>query len=424
MHMPSRPSLTVNSPFCFVTTLQWKEGDPEPNSSWKNFYRMSPCVPVDYPTVEAALKLASAPPTHHARRPLLARQRKSIRVLLRPGTYPLAEGIHVQAPAGVAVSVESIVLPPTIRWYRSLAAPPTVPAPREEQAPTTRRVPPHRSIFQRLRCSVGARQDRLGEEPTEHSSSDEEGVAATWQWEEETYLPLVPLVPPTRATLVMRSRRTNEPMVRVRQGQIILVDIDLEHSCHGTDIWNGNAAIQIQPPVPEAEDQVLRRDLRPRASLTRCRVKSKTGRGVVNIDGGHVDVVSCFIGGCAATGLYVGGPGSSATVQYTDVYNNGRGNPRRRGIARGHSGVYLEQGVAVLDDCLVAANTLTGISAVSSEKAFLTLRRSTVAQNGTNEMELPPLGTVARRESVLEDNALVTTESMARASRSGLWKAV
>jgi hypothetical protein len=190
------------------------------------------------------------------------------------------------------------------------------------------------------------------------------------------------------------------------------------------DIWNGNAAIQIQPPLAENEEVVLPRALRPRASMARCRVKSKTGRGVVNIDGGHVDLDACFIGGCAATGLYVGGPGSSATVRYTDVYNNGRGNPRRRGIARGHSGVYLEQGRAVLDDCLVAANTLTGISAVSYEKAFLTLRRSTVAQNGTNEMELPPLGTTARRESVLEDNALTTNESMQVASRSGLWKSV
>ena len=134
-----------------------------------------------------------------------------------------------------------------------------------------------------------------------------------------------------------------------------------------------------------------------------------------------MDVNSCFIAGCAATGLYVGGPGSSASVHRTDVYHNGRGNPRRRGIARGHSGVYLEQGKATLDDCLVAANTLTGISAVSYEKAFLTLKNSTVAQNGTHQMELPPLGTNARSQSFIDNNDLEASQLQ---SRSGLWKSV
>ena len=405
------------------TFLQWNEGDAEPES-WKEFYRMSPCIPVDYPTVEAALQLAAAP----ARRLQMQnnnRQIRSVRILLRPGSYHLTEGIHVQAPPDVSVTVESIVLPENCRWYRS-----TAPLPPQEEAPPAPAVhrAPARSLFQMLRCA--SRQDFLGgramEEPTETSSmsGDDEGSNSNWQMSmnDSVDYPIVQVVPPKRATMVLRSRRNNEPMIRVRQGQVHLKNVDLEHSCMGLDIWNGNAAVQIQPhPSEEEEPSPLPPALRPRASLTNCRVKSRSGRGVVNIDGGHVDVKSCFIAGCAATGLYVGGPGSSAHVENTDVYSNGRGNPRRRGIARGHSGVYLEQGKATLHNCLVANNTLTGISAVSYEKAFLTLTDSIVSQNGTHQMELPPLGTPARNQCVIENNDLQATHLV---SRSGLWKSV
>ena len=380
---------------------------------------MSPCVPVDYPSVEAAMRLANAPSS--SRRPQPPRQVRSIRILLRPGVYHLSEGLHIQCPRHVSVTVESIALPENVRWYRSTAPPPPAEeAPPAAAAPT--RSPVTRSLFQMLRCAT--RNDfAIGgmEEPTENCSESDEGSHSNWQGDEEAY-PVVPVVPPKRATMVMRSKRNNEPMVRVRQGQVNLKNIDLEHSCYGLDIWNGNAAVQVQPYRSEDEEPApLPAALRPHATLENCRIQSKSGRGVVNIDGGHVDVNSCFIAGCAATGLYVGGPGSSAAVHRTDVYHNGRGNPRRRGIARGHSGVYLEQGKATLDDCLVAANTLTGISAVSYDKAFLTLTNSTVAQNGTHQMELPPLGTNARSQSFIDNNDL---EAEQLQSRSGLWKSV
>jgi len=394
---------------------KWKEGDEEPES-WKTFYRMSPCVPVDYPTVEAALRLANAPTS--SRRPQPTRQARTVRVLLRPGTYHLVEGINVHALPGVSITVESITLPPTCRWYRSTAPPaPKEEAPERALSPRARNPP--RSLFQLFRCASRNNFPTLTEEPTENCSVSEEGSNSNWMIED---YPVIPIVPPKRAAIIMRSRRNNEPMVRVRQGQINLKNLDLTHSCHGTDIWNGNAAVQVQPhPTEEEEPTPLPDHIRPRAALTNCRVKSTSGRGVVNIDGGHLDVDSCFIGGCAATGLYVGGPGSSAMVQRTDVYNNGRGNTRRRGIARGHSGVYLEQGTATLDNCLVAANTLTGITAVSQDKAFLTLTQSTIAQNGTNQMELPPLGSAARSKCVIEENDIGATELR---SRSGLWKSV
>lgn len=380
---------------------------------------MSPCVPVDYPDLESALRLAAPRPS---RRPQQNRQVRSVRVLLRPGSYHLTEGIHVHSPPGVSVSVESIRLPSAVRWYRSNA-----PTPPQREA-LERALPQRtssRTLFQMLRCA--SRLDFSGngaaEEPTENCSESDDASNSVWNLDEDSPYEMVAVVPPTRAMVSLRSRRMNEPMFRVRQGKVLLKNLDLDHSCYGTDIWNGCAAIQVQPPPSEEEEpEPLSPLLRPRASINGCRIKSRSGRGVVNIDGGHVDVDSCFIAGCAATGLYVGGPGSSAYVERTDVFKNGRGNPRRRGIARGHSGVYLEQGKATLHNCMVAGNTLTGISSVSHEKAFLTLTDSTVAQNGTNQMELPPLGTPARNQSVIDNNQLDRDAHLV--SRSGLMKAV
>lgn len=58
----------------------------------------------------------------------------------------------------------------------------------------------------------------------------------------------------TRALLKSSStRRYNEPLIRVLRGKLISQKVELEHSCLGTDIWNGNAVIQIQPICMELE---------------------------------------------------------------------------------------------------------------------------------------------------------------------------
>ena len=122
---------------------------------------------------------------------------------------------------------------------------------------------------------------------------------------------------------------------------------------------------------------------------------------------------------CAATGIYVGGPGSRANIEATDVVRNGNGNTRaRRGIPRGHSGVYLEQGNARIFDCNISNNSLTGISAVSPDNAILNLEETDLVQNGTFQLEMPPLGSIARRESITQDNRLAAF-GLTRA-RSGL----
>lgn len=98
---------------------------------------------------------------------------------------------------------------------------------------------------------------------------------------------------------------------------------------------------------------------------------------------------------------------------------NGNGNSRhRRGIARGHSGIYLEQGHAHIKDCNVSQNSLTGISAVSSENAILNLEESDLVANGTFQLEMPAVGTTARRQSFTNNNNFLQS-GFAR-SRSGL----
>jgi hypothetical protein len=106
-------------------------------------------------------------------------------------------------------------------------------------------------------------------------------------------------------------------------------------------------------------------------------------------------------------------------IEHTDVVRNGNGNTQhRRGIARGHSGIYLEQGHALINDCNVSMNSLTGISAVSPENAILALEESDLVSNGTFQLEMPAVGTVAYRQSSTQNNHFSST-GLPR-SRSGL----
>jgi hypothetical protein len=174
-----------------------------------------------------------------------------------------------------------------------------------------------------------------------------------------------------RATLVLTTRRHNEPLLRIRQGSFTIRNIDLKHGSLGNgklivmqyrrretrqsisdshlvrflqffvipllDIWNGNSAIQIQPTL--GIDNNPFRTPAPTVTLDGVGVTSSSGRGVVNIDGGHLKISNSYIHDCAATGIYVGGSGSRATIEQSDVIHNGKGNTRnRRGIAAGHSG--------------------------------------------------------------------------------------
>jgi hypothetical protein len=120
-------------------------------------------------------------------------------------------------------------------------------------------------------------------------------------------------------------------------------------------------------------------------------------------------------------------------LQDSDIVRNGVGNHhptttghRRggggRGIARGHSGVYLEQGSARIDNCNISENTLTGISSVSPDNAILHLTDTSLVGNGTFQLELPSVGSNARDQSRLDNNQM-STQGSGRV-RSGLLPAV
>jgi hypothetical protein len=396
----------------FYLLFQWKQGDAVPES-WRDFYRFNPCVPVDYPSINSAFSMVR---THRME------QTHSIRVLLRPGKYYLREAITIQAPSTVHVEIETMELPASIKT--------TVEPSMEVEISSRRRS--STSLRNILSCrSVEVEEPEIEDVPLEFPEAPPNSMLAN-------------PTAPRRATLILRTRRLNEPLVRVRQGCCTIRNVELRHICNGigkfslvdkqsmkcscasahtvyllhVDIWNGNAAVQIQPPVGP-DDQPLILLPAPTCVLDGVEISSSSGRGIVNIDGGQVTIRKCYVHDCAATGIYVGGPGSRAAIEETDVVRNGNGNSlHRRGIARGHSGIYLEQGRADIKNCNVSKNSLTGISAVSPDNAFLNLSMSDLVANGTYQLEMPAVGTLAHRESVTQNNNLATV-GRAR-SRSGL----
>lgn len=370
---------------------------------------------MDYPDVAAAFALVKSARMEQVR---------SIRVLLRPGRYILRDAIHIQAPSAVHVEVETMEMPESFH--------PAVEAPAETTTEPARRRKSSKSLRNILAC-----RNIEVEEPEEEPAP-------------EFVEPMSSILPSAkRAKLVLRTRRHNEPIVRVRQGMCTLRNLELCHISHGIgklgigkkqrrrllvhtfwsltslfnflepkDIWNGNAAVQIQPPVGP-DDQPMLVVPAPTAILERVEITSASGRGIVNIDGGRVTIKNCYVHDCAATGIYVGGPGSRAQIERTDVVRNGNGNTQhRRGIARGHSGIYLEQGHAQINDCNISLNSLTGISAVSPENAILDLERSDLVSNGSVQLEMPHAGTPAHTRSSTTDNNLSPTGNPR--SRSGL----
>jgi hypothetical protein len=315
-------------------------------------------------------------------------QRRNIRILLRPGEYFMKEAIVIQAVGErTTVSIETMEMPqfdPILKNETDEDAPPTAFADRNSPSPAKRMLQRASSMASRLSCrSSSMVQDEI------LLSSDEESESKSGR---------VPL----RAVLISKSRRQNEPLLRVRQGTLRMDNIGLVHYSNGIDIWNGNAAIQIQPAMGSDDRPVA---TRPIAHLHRVDVTSRSGRGIVNMDGGVCTIRRCYVHDCAATGIYVGGPGSRAVIELTDVTQNGNGNRTRRGgIAPGHSGIYLEQGRAVVRDCNISQNSLTGISAISQDNAILSLEQSDLVANGAVQLEMPPNGSLSHRRSLTRDN--------------------
>ncbi|KAL3942681.1 MAG: hypothetical protein SGBAC_003165 [Bacillariaceae sp.] len=332
---------------------------------WKDYYRYNPCVPVDFPSINRALASVTTHKHLHNR---------SIRVLLRPGRYILKETITVEANHEVNVTIETMDLPESFNHF--------IECPKDEKPNKLKK-----SLLKLLSCRTVDADDEDEPPPEFPEPSSELGLVLGKE----------------RAVLTLRCKKHNQPVVKVRRGSCILRNLELRHITYGIDIWNGNAAIQIQPPMSPDEQPIPVAPM-PTAVLDHVDITSESGRGVVNIDGGNLTLRNCYIHDCAATGVYVGAAASKLTLQNTDVVRNGNGNRQhRRGIARGHSGIYLEQGLAEITNSSISQNSLTGISAVSPVNAILHLSESELVSNGSTQLEMPDIGTQAQRNSCTRD---------------------
>eukprot|EP00522_Entomoneis_paludosa_P015589 CAMPEP_0172446726 /NCGR_PEP_ID=MMETSP1065-20121228/6265_1 /TAXON_ID=265537 /ORGANISM="Amphiprora paludosa, Strain CCMP125" /LENGTH=670 /DNA_ID=CAMNT_0013197915 /DNA_START=9 /DNA_END=2021 /DNA_ORIENTATION=+ len=345
---------------------KWKPGDEEP-SSWKEFYINNPCVPVDYKSIHGVLQ---------------AHPEQNVHIWMRPGRYYLKESLDIGHSPQQKFSISTMKLPDNV----FLSPADLIDRTGGSATSSPRRKRRGQGIMKFIMCTAASYNDAAVEDESVCSEISElDGSSLLFPVPQRA----------TRATLVLRTRKQNEPVFRVRQGHFNATNLNIEHYSGGSDIWNGNAAIQIQPPQPDQEGPPppLRRDLLPVAQLTGLRVTSRTGRGVVTIDGGQLTCTQTRVYDCAATGIYVGGRGTRARVVETDVLRCGLGSRsssrRNAGIARGHSGVYLEQGVVDIIDCNVSNNTLTGITAVSNENSTLNLTDSDLLGNGSFQLEIP-----------------------------------
>ena len=407
------------------------EGDDIPHS-WFQLYKNNPCVPIDYDTVDAAFDSISSGPrveviennVHHYYR----EQRITSRILVHPGPYFLRRSLVFNCIGKAEVTIESIsgLKDPehAVVWWHNYHNSSSSESPKQQLATlSTGSVGSSeaRRSSASLRHFFGCRfmSAAVDISNTENINDGSENnpmfipIHASRGIRNGIYnnIPCYEGPNPT-AFLILESRRLNEPVVRIRQGNVHLRGLKLLHYCAGGDIWNGNAAVQVQSPFgPDDRPRlIVPPSVVPTANVSHCDIMSMSGRGFVIIDGGISHIDSCSIHNSAATGIYVGGSGSMATITRTDVLENGNGNERnRRGVARGHSGIYVEQGIAKIRDCNVSKNSLTGISAVSSDHATLQVEDSDLICNGSVQLEMPPVGSASRDRSFSRNNKISAT---------------
>lgn len=147
-------------------------------------------------------------------------QTRSIRVLLRPGRYVLREAITVQAPRAVRVEIETMEMPDSFLPIDQTTA-------AQEIEPARKRRSSH-SIRNLLACRTV-------------DVEDPEEDLGTLEFFEPSLLNSSPAESPNtssttnrkQATLVLRTRRHNEPVIRVRQGTAVMRNLALRHISHG-----------------------------------------------------------------------------------------------------------------------------------------------------------------------------------------------
>ena len=296
---------------------QWNADKDEKPLCWKDYYHQHPCVPVDFDTVDGALKAATGKD-----------QARSVCVLLRPGVYEVDTTLNIHMSHSMAqVRME------TIQNFCS-----------SQSSPSDRAV---------LVSNFGKHQAR------------------------------------------------NCPLISVTQGELHVKNVTLRHASPGVDIWNGNAALQIQPSPSHCSTHPPTPVLPPvRVTLTGADVSSETGRGIVLRGDAQLHIEDSLIHNCAGTGVYIGHQGGDvdgersndrgtcrAKILHSDICRNGLGNARG-GIPRGHSGLYIEEGRVDTSYCSISRNSSSGISVISAFDASLHMHSCYVVDNGATPLEL------------------------------------
>jgi len=395
---------------------------------WREYYCNNPIVPLDYPTIRDAVDATGK----YSERKQIYEYRNDVRILLHPGIHVLENCVRVHTYGDSVFTVQTLRRNTHkqncnegsfnycytgnnfVQRSRSLSA-----SAEEDSAnhnlSSRRRLNSINNFRNIFSCrSTSSASDTVEDNNNNHNDGSV-SPASFGSFSDVSHSKVL-----EKAVIVIKTKKQNIPLFHVTQGTMKISNLNMIHNCNGIDIWNGNTVIQSQPQffdnrpiIPQNSDKM------PHAIIDNSSLTSLSGRGIVAIDGGTLTVRKCRILDCAATGVYVGGPGSAATVEDSDIIRNGNGNVRnRRGIARGHSGVYLEQGVAVLQSCNVSNNSLTGISAISQTNAKLTVKDSDLVGNGTVQLEMPPAGSASRQRSVSVNNN-ISAEGEGR-SRSGL----
>jgi len=402
--------------------------DKDMSMFWRKQYTDNPIVPLDYRTIPDALAAVCTRKRHKDQ--TYYECDHSVRILLHPALYVMKKRIVVETLAEATFAVETHNHYRRDKFDGSNSVAPLVVSPNSRSrcnsdgSASTASSPPanakRRLNGPGLREIFNCRNNRAGED------TSDEGSRRSRTRSGENF----GVYSGRHATIILRTRMDNTPIFHIRQGQMRLSRMNLIHECTGVDIWNGNAAVQIQPRHEQRPNQNPTPIIpaaphhSPSALVEDSKIMSVSGRGIVAIDGSAAHIRKCHIHKCAATGVYVGGAGSVAHVTHSDIVQNGIGNvrtgrrrPRGRIIARGHSGVYLEQGKATLTECNVSRNALTGISAVSPSNAILHVSDSDIVANGTLQIELPPAGTVSYRKASNVNNR-ISSDGQARI-RSG-----
>jgi hypothetical protein len=138
-----------------------------------------------------------------------------------------------------------------------------------------------------------------------------------------------------------------------------ITNIQILHSSRGNDIWGGNCAIFCEGGAT--------------ATIQGCKICSESGRGVVLLSGSTMNMSNCTVADCAATGCYVSDPGTTFLLSASNIIRNGVGTRRSSIVSSspgntnfndfvppGHSGLYIESGKSVIENCLISGNLLTG----------------------------------------------------------------